>query len=48
MHDDHIECSDPYVQKNLKDCQERLKKSQKLFKDNSVKTDAIILKSLTA
>jgi hypothetical protein len=38
----------PDVEKNLNDCEERLKKSQKLFKDKWMKTDPIILKSLNS
>ena len=38
----------PDAQKNLNDCEDQLKKSQKLFKDKWMKTDPIILKSLNS
>jgi hypothetical protein len=47
-HEDSIICRVRDIEQNLNDCQEKLKISEKLYKDPTMKSDPVILRSLSS
>lgn len=48
FHEDNIVCRVREIEHNMHDCQENLKISQKLYKDPTMKSEPIILRSLSS